>query len=139
MTAATVFETPDQLAPAVGCELGTTSWVDVGGGQIDDYVRSTGDVAADGAVPPLLLLALTNLFMPQLVEVRGVSLGVNYGTGEVRFPASVPVGARLRASARLTGCEEVRGGVQSTIRITLEAEGVDGPVCTVDALSRWIR
>lgn len=132
-----IFATPDELAPAVGRHLGTTGWTTVTDAQLADYAAATGDVADDGAVPPLLLLALTNLFMPELVEVRGVDLGVNYGTAEVRFPAPAPTGRRLRASAQLTACEPVRGGVQSTIRITVEAEGVDTPVCTVDSLSRW--
>jgi acyl dehydratase len=133
-----IFETPADLAPAVGRHLGTTGWTTVTDAQLADYAAATGDAAADGAIPPLLLLALTNLFMPQLVEVRGVDLGVNYGTAEVRFPAPAPTGRRLRAGAQLTACDEVRGGVQSTIRITVEAEGLPTPVCTVDALSRWL-
>lgn len=132
-----IFETPAELAPAVGQRLGTTGWTAVTDAQLADYAAATGDVPADGVVPPLLLLALTNLFMPELVEVRGVDLGVNYGTAAVRFPAPAPTGRRLRARAQLTACDDVRGGVQSTIHITLEAEGVDTPVCTVDALSRW--
>lgn len=134
-----IFATPSELAPAVGRHLGTTGWTSLTSTQLADYAAASGDVVADDIVPPLLLLALTNLFMPDLIEVRGVSMGVNYGTAEVRFPASAPVGVRLRASAHLTACEDVRGGVQTTVRVAVEAEGVDGPVCTVDSLSRWIR
>ena len=50
-----------------------------------------------------LTLALTNLFLPQIVEVRGVSLGVNYGTGNVRFPAPLLAGSRVRGSGRAGG------------------------------------
>jgi len=121
---------------AVGRDLGATDWVEVTPEQVDDYVAATGDSAGD--LPPLLLLALTNLFMPQLFAVDDASMGVNYGTGEVRFPASAAVGTQVRARAELVACDDVRGGIQTTVRITVEAEGVDAPVCVVDALSRWL-
>ena len=38
-----------------------------------------------------LTQSLVNLFLPQIVEVRGISMGINYGTDKVRFPAPVPV------------------------------------------------
>jgi acyl dehydratase len=123
---------------AVGRDLGMTDWVELTPAQVDDYTAATGDTGDDeGTVPPLLLLALTNLFMPQLFAVDDASMGVNYGTGEVRFPASAPVGSRLRATARLADCHDIRGGIQTTIRITVEAEGSAEPSCVVDAVSRW--
>lgn len=132
-----IFATPDELPFAVGVELGTTGWTELTPAQLADYTGATGEVL-DGTVPPWLLLALTNLFMPDLIEVQGVAMGVNYGTAEVRFPTPAPVGARLRASAQLTGCDDVRGGVQTTVHVTVEAEGIATPVCTVDSLSRWL-
>jgi acyl dehydratase len=78
------------------------------------------------------------MFLPQMIEVRGVSLGVNYGTARVRFPAPVPVGSRVRATAELVACDDIPGGVQTTIRITVEIEGGDKPACVVDSLSRWL-
>ena len=76
--------------------------------------------------------------IPQVLEVRGVSMGVNYGTGKVRFPAPVPVGSRVRGTAELTACDEVTGGVQTTIVITMEVEGGTKPACVVESLSRWL-
>ena len=137
--AATVLDGVDAVRAAVGKHLGTTGWIELTRQQIDLFHQATGGGKGDAdGVPPLLVLALTNLFMPQLVEVRGVSLGVNYGTGAVRFPAAAPVGGRLRASAELVACDDIAGGVQTTIRITVEAEGSDTPACVVDALSRWL-
>ncbi len=56
----------------------------------------------------------------------------------MRFPAPVPVGARIRASAELAACEEVRGGVQTTVVITIEVENSAKPACVVESLSRWL-
>jgi acyl dehydratase len=136
--AQTIFTGPAALQAAVGHDLGSTPWVDVTPDQLAHYVEATGDMPDQDHVPELLLVALTNLFMPQLVEVRGVKLGVNYGTGEVRFPAPVALGARIRGRARLIACDDIKGGVQTTIRITIEAEGIDDAGCVVDALSRWL-
>lgn len=128
----------DEVPAALGTQLGTTGWVDLTPAQIADYTAATGDTGDEGSVPPLLLLALTNLFMPELFAVDDASMGVNYGTGAVRFPRPAPIGRRLRAVARLAGVDEIRGGLQTTIHVAVEAEGVDDPVCTVDAISRWL-
>jgi acyl dehydratase len=67
-----------------------------------------------------------------------VSLGVNYGVDRIRFPAPVPVGSRLRAGAELVDVSDVKGGIQTLVRITLEVEGGTKPVCIIDSLSRYL-
>lgn len=150
----TVFESPDDLLSAVGADLGATEWVAITQGQVDLFADATGDhqwIHVDperaAAESPFggtiahgyLTLALTNLFLPQLLEVRGTSMGVNYGANRVRFPAPVPVGSRVRGLARIDGAEEVSGGVQTTVTITVEIEGESRPACVVESLSRWMR
>jgi len=72
------------------------------------------------------------------VEVRGISMGVNYGADRLRFPAPVPVGSRIRGGAELIAAEETKdGGVQATIRVTVEIEGGDRPGCVIDTISRY--
>jgi acyl dehydratase len=133
----------DAVRATVGQDLGTSEWTEVTAEQVRLYCDATGDDADAGdlagdQVPPLLLLALTNLFLPQIIEVKGVSAGVNYGTAQVRFPAPVPVGSKVRGCAELTDASDVHGGVQTTIRITVEAEGSSEPAVVVDSLSRWL-
>jgi acyl dehydratase len=83
-------------------------------------------------------LSISNLFLPQIVEVLGFSAGVNYGVDKVRFPSPVKVGARIRAGAELTAISEVNGGLQTTIVITIEIEGGTKPACVIESLSRWL-
>ena len=149
----TVFESLDELRDGVGRHLGVTDWIVIDQDRVNLFADATGDqqwihvdVERAKAESPFggpiahgyLTLALTNLFLPQLLEVRGVSAGVNYGTGRVRFPAPVPVGARIRAGAELAACEEVPGGMQTTVVITVEVEGSAKPACVVESLSRWL-
>jgi acyl dehydratase len=70
--------------------------------------------------------------------VPGASAGVNYGTGRVRFPSPVPVGSRVRGGAEITAVDEIPGGVQTTIAITIEVEGQAKPACVIESLSRWL-
>ena len=136
--ATSVFESPDELLSVAGQDLGTTAWTAVEAGDVKAFVSATGAPDTQGTVPPLFVLSLTNRFLPELLEVRGATSGVNYGTGTVRFPATVRPGDRVRVSARLLGAEEVAGGVQSTVEITVEVEGSDEPACVVESLSRWM-
>jgi acyl dehydratase len=151
--AQTVFESLDDVRAAAGSTLGTSDWIEVTQEMVDRFAEATGDhqwihVDVERAAKespfggPIahgyLTLSLTNLVLPQVVEVRGASLGVNYGTGKVRFPAPVPVGSRVRGTAQLAACDEIAGGIQTTIVITMEVEGGSKPVCVVESLSRWL-
>ncbi|WP_044871731.1 MaoC family dehydratase [Pseudomonas sp. LFM046] len=146
-----VFETPFALLEQVGEQLGHSDWISVEQSRIDQFAEATGDhqwIHVDpvrAATGPFgaciahgyLTLALVNLFLPQIVEVRGISMGVNYGCEKVRFPNVVRAGSRVRGSAQLVAAEEVKGGVQATIRVSVEIEGEDRPGCVVDTISRY--
>jgi len=150
---ATTFDTLDDLRAASGAHLGWTDWVDITQERVNLFADATGDhqwihvdVERATAESPFggpiahgyLTLALSNLFLPQLLQVPGASAGVNYGTGKVRFPAPVPVGSRIRGGAEITAVEEIPGGVQTTITITIEVEGGTKPACVIESLSRWL-
>jgi len=149
----TVFASPDDLLAAVGQPLGVSDWVLIDQSRIDGFANSTGDHqwihvdpqrAADGPFGATiahgyLTLALTNLFLPQIVTVENVSMGVNYGVNKARFPQPVVVNSRVRGSAVLTAAEEIPGGVQALITITVEIDGVEKPACVVESVSRFLR
>ena len=65
-------------------------------------------------------------------------MGVNYGTNKVRFPAPVPVGSRLRATAAITERRRVPAAAsRSPSAFTVEREGGDKPVCVAESVSRY--
>ena len=149
----TVFANPDELLAAVGTDLGSSDWVAIEQDRIDGFADATDDhqwihvdpeAAAAGPFGSTiahgyLTLALTNRFLPQIVRVDGVSMGINYGVNKVRFPQPVPVGSRVRGHATLTHAEEIDGGVQAVITITVEIEGGTKPACIVESVSRFLR
>ena len=147
------FATLDQLRGATGRHLGWTDWIDITQARVDQFADATGDhqwihVDVDRATAespfggPIahgyLTLALSNLFLPELLAVPSASAGVNYGTGRVRFPSPVPVGSRVRGGAEITSVDEIAGGLQTTITITIQVEGHEKPACVIESLSRWL-
>ncbi|MBS7662083.1 MaoC family dehydratase [Pseudomonas lalucatii] len=146
-----IFQSPFELVGRVGEQLGHSDWLTLEQQRIDQFAEATGDHqwihvdpvrAASGPFGACiahgyLSLSLVNLFLPQILEVRGISMGVNYGCERVRFPNVVKAGSRVRGSAQLLAVEEVKGGVQATIRVTVEIEGEERPGCVVDCISRY--
>tara|TARA_R110000823_G_scaffold210224_3_gene340434 strand:+ start:42250 stop:42708 length:459 start_codon:yes stop_codon:yes gene_type:complete len=147
----TTFENPAALMDAVGRDLGHSSWLQIEQERINQFADATGDHqwihvdperAAEGPYGATiahgyLTLSLANLFLPEILEVRNTSMGVNYGCEKVRFPAAVPVGSRIRGHGELISAEEVKGGVQIVVRMTIEIEGSDRPACVIDTISRF--
>ena len=130
----TVIDGPDGLAAAVGAHLGHSGWLAVDADRLALFAAAVD--SADAA--EYLVLSLSNFFLPQIMEVRGFSAGVNYGCDAVRFPRAVVAGDRVRAGAELVEVGEVKGGYQTLVRITIEVEGADEPACVIDSLSRWL-
>jgi acyl dehydratase len=133
----------------VGDVFGPSTWVEVTQDRIDAFAEATGDHqwihvdperAKEGPFGSTiahgyLTLSLIPAASFEVVPQRG-SMGINYGTNRVRFPAPVPVGSRVRTSFEVKEIEEVAGGVQTTMTATVEREGGDKPVCVADVVSR---
>ena len=140
------------LRAAVGAALGPTDWLRVDQSRIDAFAEVTGDhqwihvdperargsALGSTIAHGYLTLSLCSYFLPQLIAVQDVGMGINYGADRVRFPAPVPVGSRIRARGEVSACHDVPGGVQTTILVTTEVAGTDKPACVVETLSRWL-
>ena len=147
----TVFENPASLMESKGRHLGYSQWLEIDQSRIDLFADATGDHqwihvdperAAQGpfgktVAHGYLTLSLANLFLPEIMRVENTSMGVNYGCEKVRFPAPVPVGSRVRGGGEVLSVEEVKGGVQVVVRMTIEVEGSERPGCVIDTISRF--
>ena len=144
------FDSVAGVLGAVGRDLGVTEWVTLSQERINLFADATDDHqwihvdAARAAAGPFggciahgyLTLSLASKFLPELVAYDGLTMGVNYGCERVRFPAPVRAGSRIRGRGEVVAAEEVKGGVQVTIRTTVEIEGGAKPGCVVDTISR---
>jgi acyl dehydratase len=84
-----------------------------------------------------LTLSLAPVLLGEVLKVEGMTFGVNYGCNKVRFPAPVKVGAKLHLGATVASVEDVTGGVQVTLDLTLETEGAQKPSCVAQVVYRY--
>jgi acyl dehydratase len=149
----TTFNGVDEVIEAEGKHLGYSDWMTIDQERINTFADATGDhqwihvdpeKAKDGPFGSTiahgyLTMSLSNAFLPTLINVENVSMGINYGVNKVRFPAPVPVDSEIRAGAELASVEEIDGGVQCIIKITMERKGADRPVCVIESVTRYMR
>lgn len=147
----TTIASPDALLDMAGSELGTSDWIEIPQSDVDAFAKATKDDqwihvdpkrAAEGPfggtiVHGYMTLAMLVPLLHNTFEVQEVAMGINYGLNRVRFPAPTPVGSRVRVHAKLASAERVGGGVQAVIDSTVEAEGVDKPVCVAQSVVRY--
>ena len=62
-------------------------------------------------------------------------MAVNYGANRLRFPAPVPVDARVRAGVDVLSVTPGSLGYQLVTRVTVEVELSAKPACVVDQVS----
>jgi acyl dehydratase len=148
---ATKIDGIDGLKAKVGEHLGYSDYVEITQEQVNRFADATGDhqwihvdVERAKAGPfggPIahgyLTLSLGPALLPQIMEVSGVAMGVNYGANKIRFPSPVPVGAKVRLGAKLLAVEDVTGGAQGTVEMTFEVEGATKPSCVAETIFRY--
>jgi acyl dehydratase len=142
----------DELKALAGTDLGPTGWLEITQDRINAFADATGDHqwihvdrerAAAGPfghtiVHGYLTLSLVIPLLNELLDVKGVSMGINYGLNKVRFPAPVPVGAKVRLVAQLGAVEDAGvNAVQAVIDCTIEVEGGEKPACAAQAVLRY--
>jgi acyl dehydratase len=148
----TILNGPEELKAKVGEHLGYSPWLEITQERVNQFAEATGDhqwihVDVERAKKespfggPIahgyLTLSLAPSLLPQVVQVTGFPMAVNYGAGKVRFPSPVPVGSNLRIGAVLDSVDDVTGGVQVQMTLTFEVEGAAKPSCVAEVLYRY--
>lgn len=148
----TIFDSPRELLGKEGQVLDTSDWLAIDQRRIDQFAAVTGDRQWIHVDPErarsgpfgttiahgYLTVSLMGTLLPQIIEVRNFSMGVNVGVDGLRFLAPVPVGSRIRASGVIVNVEEMKAGaIQCVVRVTIEIEGKEKPACVLDTISRY--
>src|SRR3954464_15009168 len=147
----TIVNGIEELKTKQGEHLGYSDWHQVTQEQVNTFADATGDHQWIHVDPeraksgpfggPIahgyLTLALAPALLPQIVQVAGVAMAVNYGLNKLRFPSPVPVGSKLRLGAALGHVEDSAGGVQVTMDLTFEGQVKDKPSCVAECIYRY--
>ncbi|KDN81625.1 MaoC family dehydratase [Kitasatospora cheerisanensis] len=147
----TTFASLADLTAAVGTELGTSEWHTVDQERVNLFAEATGDhqwIHVDperakdspfgGTIAHgYLTLSLLPVLAKECYGVEGIAMALNYGSDKVRFPAPLPVGTAVRATAVLVSADEVPGGVQAVVRFTISSEASPKPHCVAETITRF--
>lgn len=147
---ATIVNGLSELRDKVGAHLGYSEYVTVSQPQVNLFADATNDhqwihvdIERAKAGPfggPIahgyLTLSLAPGLMEQVLILKGISMGVNYGCNKVRFPSPVPVGSEVRMGASLLSVEDVAGGAQYIVELTFEVKGATKPSCVAECIYR---
>ena len=142
----------DELRELIGKPIGPSDWVEVTQEDIDKFAEVSRDfqwihtdVERAKTDSPFgttvahgnLTLSLIDGLRGQLIKQDGVRMGINYGWNKVRFPAPVPSGSKVRATAEVMSVDDVGGGWwQVVTKFVLEREGGEKPVCVAESVGR---
>ena len=142
----------EELKSLIGQQVGPGEWREVTQDLINTFAGVSGDdqwihvdVERAKTESPFgttiahgnLTLSMIDGLRLDLLKSEGFALGVNYGWNKVRFPAPVPAGSRIRASAEVLSVDEVGGGwYQVVTRFTVEVEGNEKPACVAESVGR---
>ena len=132
------------LETLVGARLEPSAWHTIGRREIGLFDEATfhrpstnyrGADSAEAAHGTHTLALLPPLF-EQAVAIEGFSAVVLAGFERVRFPAPVPVGARVRVRFEVESVSEARGGYECRVAVTGEREDEERPVCVCEMVLR---
>ena len=138
----------NDLPSLVGQETGVSDWLEITQERVNLFAEATGDhqwihVDVERATREIggpiahgyLTLSLIPFLGAGLLNVKGVTRGINYGSDKVRFINMVRVGKKVRMRQKLLSAEPKSGGLQLTNECTIEIEGEDKPACIAETIS----
>lgn len=146
----------DELKGMKGQEVGVSEWHSVTQEEINKFADATHDHQWIHVDPerakkespfggPIAhgyyTLSLAPYLMEQIIAVKGIRMGINYGLNKLRYPGPVRIGKRVRLKATLADFEDLANGAgaQATFGMTFEVEGESKPGCVAEAVYRYYK
>jgi acyl dehydratase len=140
-----------EIRALVGEDLGKSAWLEITKDRVNLFADATDDhqwIHVDperAAAGPFgatiahgyLTLSLVIPLFNDLLKVSGISMGINYGLDKLRFPAPVKVGSKIRLGGTVAQVDDVPGGVQALVDLTIEIEGAPKPALAARGIYRY--
>ena len=145
-----VFENISDLKNEIGKELPISPWITVTQQMINDFANATldkqwvhVDVERAKRESPFkatiahgfMSVALLSKFLEDLIIIKSIKMGLNYGLDYVRFMNPVPVNSNLRLKSVIKNVEDHKHGVKVSFSCTVEIEGEEKPACVAEFLT----
>ncbi len=137
-----IINSYEEFESHLGQELGTSEWLEVTQERINLFADATNDhqwihVDTERAQQEspykstiahgYLTLSLLPFMWNQIIDVRNISMLVNYGMNDMRFGLPVITGSRICTKAILNSIQNLRGICKTEIHFVIEIEGERKP------------
>ncbi len=136
------------LESIIGQEIGVSDWHVIDQDRVNLFADATGDhqwihVDVERATKEMggpiahgfLTLSLLPMLSSEVLQITGVSRGINYGSDKVRFTNMVRVGSKVRLRMKNISVTEKSGGKQMINESTVEIEGQERPALVAQQIS----
>jgi len=145
-----IFKNINEFKSMIGKDLPVSDWIIVSQEMINDFANATFDrqwvhVDVERAkrespfkstiAHGFMSVALLSKFLGDIVQIKSVKMGLNYGLNYVRFMNPVPVNSNLRLISSVKNIEEHKLGVKAIFSCTVEIEGEEKPACVAEFLA----
>ena len=147
---ALVFNNIDEFREMKGKELPNSDWISISQEMINDFANATldrqwvhVDVERAKKESPFkntiahgfMSVALLSKFLGDLIVVKSVKLGLNYGLNSIRFMNPVPVNSQLRLISSVKDVETHKHGIKVTFSCSVEIKGEAKPACVAEFIA----
>jgi acyl dehydratase len=147
----TIVDDLKKFHDLVGTQIGYSEWQTITQERVNIFADATDDhqwihvdpeAAKSGPFGgPIahgyLTLSLAPVLLQKVLEIPGMTYGINYGANKVRFPSPVPVGSELRMGVTVASAEDVGGGVQVVFDLVFEMKDAPKPACVAQVVYRY--
>ncbi len=136
------------LETLAGQEVGVSDWHVIDQDRVNKFADATGDhqwihVDVERATKMMggpiahgyLTLSLLPMLSAEVLNVSGVTRGINYGSDKVRFTNMVPVGSKVRLRQVCKSVVPKSGGKQMIVESTVEIDGQERPALVAEAIT----
>ncbi|MGB1042266.1 MAG: MaoC family dehydratase [Tenacibaculum sp.] len=142
-----IFENLSALESLKGKALPVGEWFTVTQQMINDFANATLDkqwIHIDEAKAAkysptkttiahgFMSVSMLSELISNLIEVKSVKMGLNYGLNKVRFPNPVPVNSQLRLISSLKKIEDFNSGKKLTFDCLVAIKDQEKPACVAE-------
>jgi acyl dehydratase len=140
-----------KLESMIGKDVGVSDWALINQAMINafadvtcdpyfihiDPARAEKETSFGGAIAHgfLTLSMLSAMAYDALPDIKGRTVGMNYGFDKIRFLSPVPAGSRIRGRFRIADVQRKPGQVVVKYAVTVEIEGREKPALAAEWLT----
>ncbi len=124
-----------------------SSWYEITQEMINDFAKATNDyqwIHTDtekaAKFSPFkktiahgfLSVSMLSKMIDEVITIKSIKTGFNYGLNKVRFPSPVPVDSKIRLHSSIIQVEDYPKGIKVTFNCKIEIENTKKPACIAE-------